>query len=203
MNCQLSAVSYQPETPQKCYFQRLKADSCGRVTTIPALRDMVRAGVEPPLSPVLPCHHYADNPKGLKRNQYCVPGIQSDCNLCQMVGYYMTGRMSYVHDIAADPFNNVTFHMHCGCPIRNVWGDKDLPYMIRDYTTGRWHEELKRRDGAVPVPEFPIGVPVTIWKIQVVQKRILIWTGTSISGHSLYKDFEDVLFGQRHFREDC
>ena len=118
---------------------------------------------------------------------------QFDCNLCQMVGYYMTGRMSYVHDIAADPFNNVTFHMHCGCPIRNVWGDKDLPYMIRDYTTGRWHEELKRRDGAVPAVEFPVDVPVTIWKIQVVQKRILIWTGTSISGHSLYKEFENIL----------
>jgi len=52
---------------------------------------------------------------------------QFDCNLCQLAGYYMIGRMSYVHDIAADPFNNVTFHMHCGCPIRNVWGGRRTP----------------------------------------------------------------------------
>ena len=56
--------------------------------------------------------------------------------------------------------------MHCGTAINNVWGDGNLAYKIRDYTTGKWHEDLKRRDGAVTAETaFPVGVPVTIWKV--------------------------------------
>ena len=114
--------------------------------------------------------------------------------LAQMLAYYMVGRMSFVHDSVIDVFNNVTLHMHCGCPIRYVWGDKDLPYKIRDYTTGKWHEELKRRDGAVPGEvEFPVGVPATIWKVLVNLNEITVYTGTSIDGNSLYKEWDDII----------
>lgn len=118
---------------------------------------------------------------------------QLDAVLAQMLGYYMVGRMSYLHDVIMDVFNNVSIHAHCGCPIRNVWGEKDLPYKIRDYTTGKWHEESLSRDGAVPAVEFPVGVPVTIWKVQAIEKRILVYTGVSVDGNTLYKEFDDIL----------
>lgn len=132
-----------------------------------------------------------------KRHIHASYQPQLDCILAQMAGYFMTGRMSYLHDIAVDPYNNVTLHMHCESPTTDVWGDKDLPYIIRDYTSAKWDEELKRKDGVIPVAEFPTGVPVTIWKIQLLQKRILLWTGTSVDGNTLYKDFDDIMCRQK------
>lgn len=132
-----------------------------------------------------------------RRNIHASYQPQLDCILAQIVGYFMTGRMSYLHDIAVDPYNNVTLHMHCESPVKDVWGDKELPYIIRDYTSAKWDEELQRKDGVIPVAEFPMGVPVTIWKIQLLQKRILLWTGTSVDGNTLYKDFENIMCRQK------
>ncbi len=114
--------------------------------------------------------------------------------LSQLLGYFMTGRMSYVHDMVIDIYNNVTHHIHCGSPINNVWGKENLSYKIRDYTTGKWYEELKRRDWAVPAEvSFPVGVPVTIWKVLPMQKKIMVFTGTSIDGAGLYREWEDII----------
>jgi len=114
--------------------------------------------------------------------------------LAQLLAWYMVGRMSYVHDDAVDIANDITLHMHCGTPVNNVWGDEELSYKIRDYTTGAWHEDLKRRDGAVPAEvSFPIGVPVTIWKVFPMTKRITLYTGTSVDGSEIYREWEDVI----------
>ena len=114
--------------------------------------------------------------------------------LAQLLAYYMVGRLSFVHDDVVDIFNNITLHMHCGCPINDVWGDADLTYKIRDYTTGAWHEDLRRRDGAVPSEvSFPVGVPVTIWKVLPMQRKITLYTGTSVDGESLYREWHDII----------
>lgn len=112
----------------------------------------------------------------------------------QLLGYYMTGRLSFVHDDVIDLYNNISLHMHCGCPINNLWGEGNLPYKIRDYTTGAWHEDLKHRDGAVPAEvAFPVGVPVTIWKVHPLQKKITVYTGTSMDGEALYHEWKDII----------
>lgn len=107
--------------------------------------------------------------------------------LAQLFAWYMLGRMSFVHDDAVDITNDITLHMHCGTPINNVWGDEDLSYRLRDYTTGQWHEERGHRDGAVPSEvSFPVGVPVTIWKVFPMTRTITLYTGTSVDGAEVY-----------------
>ena len=114
--------------------------------------------------------------------------------LAQLLAWYMEGRMSFVHDDVVDIYNNVTLHMHCGTPINDVWGEDNLAYKIRDYTTGAWHEDLGRRDGAVPAEvAFPVGVPVTIWKVFPMTRRITLYTGTSIDGNELYREWDDII----------
>lgn len=114
--------------------------------------------------------------------------------LAQLLAWYMVGRMSFVHDDVVDIANNITHHMHCGTPINNLWGEGNLPYKLRDYTTGKWHEDLGRRDGAVPAEiAFPIGVPVTIWKVFPLQKKITLYTGTSVDGAAIYREWDDII----------
>ena len=121
-------------------------------------------------------------------------GSYTGTTLAQLLGYYAFGRMSYVHDMSIDIANNVTLHMHCGTPINDVWGTENLRYKIRDYTTGKWREDLKRRDGAVPAEvSFPVGVPVTIWKVFPLQKLIILFTGVSLDGAELYREWEDLI----------
>jgi len=115
-----------------------------------------------------------------------------DTILTQMLGYYVTGKASFHGDNIFDPINNTTTLVHCGCPV-NAWGEKNLPYRIRDYTPGKWSEELQRREGAVPAVELPVDVPVTVWQIFPPLKKIFVYTGKSISGDSLYKGYKDIL----------
>jgi hypothetical protein len=115
-----------------------------------------------------------------------------DTVLSQLLGYYMSGKASFHGDNTFDPFNDTSMIVHCGCPV-NAWGDKNLPYTIRDYTGGKWSEELKRREGAVPAVELPVNIPATIWQIFPAQKEIFVYTGESIPGDSLYNGFEDIV----------
>lgn len=115
--------------------------------------------------------------------------------LAQLFAWHILGRMSFVHDDAVDIANNITLHMHCGTPVNDLWGEGDLEHKIRDYTTGAWHEELGRRDGAVPSETaFPVGVPVTIWKIFPMKRLITLYTGTSVDGEAVYGDtWRDII----------
>ena len=114
--------------------------------------------------------------------------------LAHLLAWHMLGRMSFVHDDEIDIYNNITLHLHCGTPISDVWGDENLSYKIRDYTTGAWHEDLKRRDGAVPAEvSFPVGVPVTIWKVFPMTRTITLYTGVSVDGNDLYSEWDDII----------
>ncbi len=105
----------------------------------------------------------------------------------QLFAWHIFGRMSFVHDDAVDIANDITLHMHCGTPINRLWGDEDLTYKLRDYTTGKWHEDLGHRDGAVPAEiSFPVGVPVTVWKVFPMKRNITLYTGTSVDGAQVY-----------------
>jgi len=105
----------------------------------------------------------------------------------QLFAWHIFGRMSFVHDDAVDIANDITLHMHCGTPINSLWGDEDLTYKLRDYTTGKWHEDLGHRDGAVPSEvSFPVGAPVTVWKVFPMKRKITLYTGTSVDGAEVY-----------------
>ncbi len=105
----------------------------------------------------------------------------------QLLAWHMLGRMSFVHDDEVDIYNDITLHMHCGTPINDLWDEGEVSYRIRDYTTGAWHEDLGHRDGAVPAEvDFPVAVPVTIWKVFPMKRLITLYVGESVDGAEIY-----------------
>jgi len=109
--------------------------------------------------------------------------------LTHMLAQYAFGRPSMMGDIIYEPFNDVSIVMHCGAPWNPHGGDDRVPYIIRDHAERSVRGHSKPGVGACSEVLFPVNEPVTIWRIDVLRKKILLHTGTTVSGYSLYKDF--------------
>ena len=108
--------------------------------------------------------------------------------LTHMLAQYAFGRPSMMGDYLVEPFNDVTIVIHCGAPWNPYGDDRRIPYIIRDHAEGPGGHS-KPGDGACSEVLFPANEPVTIWRIDVQRKQILVHTGTTVSGYSLYKDW--------------
>lgn len=107
-----------------------------------------------------------------------------DCLVTQMLGFYVTGRPSFIGDtLGIDPINDVAIYGHCYAPI-NPHGDDRIPYIIRSHAVTPTTVGIK--------VELPLNETVTVAKISIYDKKISIFTGKSADGKSLYKDFEDI-----------
>jgi hypothetical protein len=109
--------------------------------------------------------------------------------LTHMLAQYAFGRPSMMGDITYEPFNDVSIVMHCGAPWNPHGDDRRVPYVIRDHAERSVTGHSKPGVGACSEVLFPANEPVTIWRIDVLSKKILVHTGTTVSGYSLYKDF--------------
>jgi len=109
--------------------------------------------------------------------------------LTHMLAQYAFGRPSMMGDYIVEPFNNVIIVMHCGAPWNLYGDDRRAPYIIRDHAERGISGHSKPGVGACSEVLFPVNEPVTIWRIDVLRKEILVHTGTTVSGYSLYKDF--------------
>ena len=109
--------------------------------------------------------------------------------LTHMLAQYAFGRPSMMGDIIYEPFNDVSIVMHCGAPWNPYGDDRRVPYIIRDHAERSVRGHSKAGAGACSEVLFPVNEPVTIWRIDVLSKKILVHTGTTVSGYSLYKDF--------------
>jgi len=109
--------------------------------------------------------------------------------LTHMLAQYAFGRPSMMGDITYEPFNDVSIVMHCGAPWNPYGEDGRVPYVIRDHAERSVRGHSKPGVGACSEVLFPVNEPVTIWRIDVLSKTILLHTGTTVSGYSLYKDF--------------
>ncbi len=125
-------------------------------------------------------------------------GIQALCQeyenimVAHLLGYYLAGRPSMLGDLMIDTFNNVTILTHCGAPI-NPYGDhRRLPYIIFSHAQSPVRETLKPGSSTGAQVTFPVNEPVTIWKVYVLHKKIGVYTGRTVDGNSLYKNFEGV-----------
>jgi len=109
--------------------------------------------------------------------------------LTHMLAQYAFSRPSMMGDIIYEPFNDVSIVMHCGAPWNPYGDDRRVPYIIRDHAERSVRGHSKPGVGACSEVLFPANEPVTIWRIDVLSKKILVHTGTTVSGYSLYKDF--------------
>jgi len=41
--------------------------------------------------------------------------------------------------------------------------------------------------------EWPVGEPVTFWKVYVMHNKIEVFTGKTVDGHLLYKNLDDIM----------
>ncbi len=126
-------------------------------------------------------------------------GIQAVCQdyphilATQMLGHFMTGRPSMLGDLMTDTFNNVDILTHCGAPI-NPYGDgRLLSYSIHT------HAESPVRDTQDPGSstglkvEWPVGEPVTLWKLYPQARTIGLHTGMTVNGHELYRELDAMM----------
>jgi hypothetical protein len=109
-----------------------------------------------------------------KQGSICTDQPNTGPLIAQMLGLYYTGRPSFHGDLLLDTYNNTSIIVHCGAPI-NPHRDDRVPYSLRDY-----------RMGADVLVELPTGEPVTIWRVNIMDKLILLHTGESIPIDSLY-----------------
>lgn len=110
-----------------------------------------------------------------------------------MLGLYAAGHPSMLGDLMIDTFNGVDILTHCGAPI-NPHGDDRVPYTLYSHA-----ESPVRGTGGKPGSgvgtqvEIPTGEPVTVWKVDVLNHRILLHTGTTVDGHRLYKGLDKLM----------
>ncbi len=144
-----------------------------------------------------------------------------NCLVTQTIGTYITGRPGYAGDILggfvpAVPASEIPKNMlligHCYGPI-NPHGNDRVGYSIRNHAyyelgwartdnpRALWkkekhvkvNEELKKQNitlVAIRV-KWPVDEVVTVVKTNVFDKQIEIYTGRTVDGNYLYKDFDN------------
>lgn len=113
--------------------------------------------------------------------------------LTHMLAQYAFGRPSMMGDFTIEPFNGVGIVMHCGAPW-NPWGDdRRVPYIIRDHAERRVKGHSVPGCGACSEVIYPAGEPVTIWRVNVLDRTIYMHTGTTVDGYSLYREFDRLM----------
>ena len=136
---------------------------------------------------------------GLGLMEFQKRGIQAICQeyenimVAHLLGYYLTGRPSMLGDLMIDTFNNTTILTHCGAPVNPYGDDRRIPYIIWSHAQSPVRGTLKPGSGTGAQVNYPAGEPVTIWKVYVLHKKIGLYTGITADGHSLYKDFDNIM----------
>ena len=126
-------------------------------------------------------------------------GIQAVCQdypnilIAQLLGYFMTGRPSMLGDNMYDIENSVEIVTHCGAPINPYGDERRVPYFITTHAESPVRDTKKPGSSTGLRVEFPVDVPVTIWKVYPLLKKIGLHTGTTVDGHTLYKGLDDIM----------
>jgi hypothetical protein len=128
-------------------------------------------------------------------------GIQAVCQdypnilVTQLLGYFITGRPSMLGDISMiDTENSVDVLTHCGAPVNPYGDERIVPYDILTHRQSPVRDTNEPGSGTGLRVEWPVGEPVTIWKVYVLHKKIGLHTGTIVNGHDIYRNinYEDL-----------
>jgi len=133
--------------------------------------------------------------QGLPSSQLCTDGVVAvgetllNSLITQQLGYNFTGSTGQNGDYFIDFFNDIAITAHCEAPF-NPYGDGEKsPYIIRNLP---FFEE-ENTAGAVAQVLYPIGVPATVVKIDMNNKKIAVFTGVTVSGEELFPYWNDLL----------
>jgi len=97
-----------------------------------------------------------------------------------MLLQYAYRRPSMLGDYSVDTYNNTSCVQHCAGPW-NPWGDdRRVPYILTDHRERRIRGRNLPGVGAGIWVLYPAGEPVTMWQIEVLNKEVLVHTGTSV-----------------------
>jgi len=113
--------------------------------------------------------------------------------LTHMLAQYAFGRPSMMGDFMVHVANAVGIVMHCGAPWNPWGGTETIPYVIRDHAERRVKQHSKPGVGACSEVLFPPGEIATVWRIDVPTRSILVHTGETVDGYSLYKDWTNLM----------
>jgi hypothetical protein len=159
----------------------LNENNCGAIAT-------EGYGTFPDRYSTLPC-------QGLASSQLCTDGIVAvgetllNSLITQQLGYNFTGSTGQNGDYFIDFLNDIAITAHCEAPF-NPYGDgKWVPYLIRNLP----HLREENYGGSVVQVNYPIGVPVTVAKIDMNNRKISIFTGETVSGEQLFPYWDDLL----------
>jgi hypothetical protein len=111
-----------------------------------------------------------------------VAKCQSHLNivLAEMLLQYSYGRPSMLGDYSVDPYHNTSCVQHCEGPW-NPWGDeRRVPYILTDHRERRIRARRTTGVGAASWILYPPNEPVTMWQIEVLNKEVLVHTGTTV-----------------------
>jgi hypothetical protein len=126
-------------------------------------------------------------------------GIQAVCQdypnilVTQLLGYFMTGRPSMLGDLMIDTENSVDILTHCGAPINPYGDERIVTYDITTHAQSPVRNTNEPGSGTGLLVEWPVGEPVTIWKIYVLHDKIGLHTGKIVDGHDIYKNLDDIM----------
>jgi len=113
-----------------------------------------------------------------------------DCLVTQLLGFYITGKLGFVGDVITKDWLrqdlvSATFTVgHCYAPINPYGDDRRVPYIIRSHA-------VTPSTVGIQV-ELPLNETVTVAKLSVYDKKISVFTGKTVDGRSLYKDFDNI-----------
>ncbi|MCW5982917.1 MAG: hypothetical protein KIT09_32810 [Bryobacteraceae bacterium] len=100
--------------------------------------------------------------------------------LSEMILQYAYNRPSMLGDYSVDTYNNVSCVQHCEGPW-NPWGDeRRVPYILTDHRERRIRGRAATGVGAASWVLYPAGEPVTMWQVDVLNKEVLMHTGTTV-----------------------
>ena len=142
-----------------------------------------------------------------------------DCTVTQLIGTYISGRPGFVGDVLNKwmelspidtPPDNLVVIGHCYGPI-NPRGDDRVPYVIRNHVVyndvvgtewmSSWKPDLQKRasreleDAHITLVgitvRWPVDEVVSIVKFDVYDKKVSVYSGTTIDGNLIYEDFDN------------
>ena len=101
--------------------------------------------------------------------------------LTHMLAQYAFGRPSMMGDFQVDTFHNLSIVQHCEGPFNIHGGDDRVPYILVDHRERDVRDHSKTGVGACATILYPPDEPVTIWRINLLTREILVHTGKTVS----------------------
>jgi L-fucose isomerase-like protein len=121
----------------------------------------------------------------LALTEFRLHGIPTCCQsdmeglVTQIMGEAISNRPGFHGDFIVDPFNQIAQIGHCNAPINPYGDDRRFAYSIGG-------EKERRPQVYVDLPQEG---PVTVFKANVLEKKISLWGGELIPGETIYKNF--------------